>query len=323
MVAWRAVGDPLIGAAEGAGAAAGGTTRIAFVTGGSGTVGRALVERLAHEGTRVLALARSRAAAGGVEAAGAEPVWGDLERPEGWAAEARAADVVFHLGLPRMDPPLRAAGVRLRARRAAAQARALHETVGDRAVVMASSALAWGHRPDGPAGEDDPARPTAMSRPALAAERALAGPGLRVVRLPWVYGPSGPLSAMAAGLERGTFRIVGPGDNRWSLISADDAAAALCAAALGPPGIYAAAEAGAPTQREVVAALCARPGVRRPDHLPPGLASVIMGGPLSRALAASTWVGPGRLAALGWRPADDWRRDLLSRCRPDPAAGGR
>src|SRR4029078_63155 len=84
-------------AREGAGAG-GDVLSVAFVTGGSGTVGRALISRLGEDGTRLLALAGSRQAAGVVESVGAEPFWGDLERPEGWAPEARAADRVWHLG---------------------------------------------------------------------------------------------------------------------------------------------------------------------------------------------------------------------------------
>ena len=51
----------------------------AFVTGGSGFVGGALIERLRREGWDVRALARSERAAERVRELGAEPVMGDLE----------------------------------------------------------------------------------------------------------------------------------------------------------------------------------------------------------------------------------------------------
>ena len=51
----------------------------AFVTGGSGFVGGALIERLRREGWDVRALARSERAAERVRELGAEPVMGDLD----------------------------------------------------------------------------------------------------------------------------------------------------------------------------------------------------------------------------------------------------
>ena len=51
----------------------------AFVTGGSGFVGGALIERLRREGWDVRALARSERAAERVRELGAEPVSGDLD----------------------------------------------------------------------------------------------------------------------------------------------------------------------------------------------------------------------------------------------------
>jgi nucleoside-diphosphate-sugar epimerase len=69
----------------------------AFVTGGSGFIGGALVRRLVGEGTAVRALARSDASAEKVAALGAEPVRGDLDDPASMAAGAAGCDVTFHL----------------------------------------------------------------------------------------------------------------------------------------------------------------------------------------------------------------------------------
>src|SRR5436305_2392394 len=68
----------------------------AFVTGGSGFVGSALIRRLVSDGWTVRALARSDAAARAVTAAGADAVRGDLEDPGALAAGARGAEVAFH-----------------------------------------------------------------------------------------------------------------------------------------------------------------------------------------------------------------------------------
>src|SRR5215218_10274032 len=68
----------------------------AFVTGGSGFTGGALIERLRAEGWDVRALARSEAAAEAVRRRGAEPVAGDLEDVAAMRAGAEGCEVAFH-----------------------------------------------------------------------------------------------------------------------------------------------------------------------------------------------------------------------------------
>ncbi len=68
----------------------------AFVTGGSGFIGGALIGRLPTEGWNVRALARSEGSAGVVRDRGAEPTRGDLHDVEAMRDGARGADVTFH-----------------------------------------------------------------------------------------------------------------------------------------------------------------------------------------------------------------------------------
>ena len=70
--------------------------RAAFVTGGSGFIGGALVRRLVADGWRVRALARSDASATVVAANGAEAVRGDLDDVGAMADGARGCDATFH-----------------------------------------------------------------------------------------------------------------------------------------------------------------------------------------------------------------------------------
>jgi len=69
----------------------------AFVTGGSGFIGRRLVSRLIDEGVSVRALVRSAASADVVAGLGAEPVRGDLTEPATWQDGVAGSAVFFHL----------------------------------------------------------------------------------------------------------------------------------------------------------------------------------------------------------------------------------
>ena len=68
----------------------------ALVTGGTGCVGSALVERLLEKGFEVRALARKSSDLRHLKTTGAEIVFGDVTDYESLAAAARGVDVVFH-----------------------------------------------------------------------------------------------------------------------------------------------------------------------------------------------------------------------------------
>ena len=71
-------------------------TTSAFVTGGSGFIGGALVRRLVADGWAVRALARSDASADVVRERGAEPVRGELDDVAAMAAGAAGCEIAFH-----------------------------------------------------------------------------------------------------------------------------------------------------------------------------------------------------------------------------------
>jgi nucleoside-diphosphate-sugar epimerase len=71
--------------------------RSAFVTGGSGYLGRNLLRRLSRDGISVRALARSTNAAATVQALGATAVRGDLDDQAVMAQAMHGCDAVFHV----------------------------------------------------------------------------------------------------------------------------------------------------------------------------------------------------------------------------------
>jgi dihydroflavonol-4-reductase len=179
-----------------------------FVTGGSGAVGGALLERLRDRGDEVIALARSDTAASEVERRGARVVRGDLFDADALARGMDGCEIVFHaagvnsLCVEDTRPMMRAniegppAVVRAAAR------------AGVRRVVHTSSANTIGE-PEGSVGrEDTPHRGwylSAYERSKTEGERAVleAGrdEGVEVVCV-------NPSSVQGPGRTHGTGRIL-------------------------------------------------------------------------------------------------------------------
>src|SRR4051794_22164597 len=120
----------------------------AFVTGGSGLVGGALIERLRSEGWEVRALARSERAAERVRELGAEPVMGDLDdvHIEGCEIAFHAAAKVEDFGDPAEFERINVQGTRnvVDACRDAGVRRLVH--VGTEAALMAGRPPRAGRR---------------------------------------------------------------------------------------------------------------------------------------------------------------------------------
>jgi len=70
----------------------------AFVTGGTGFLGRRVVDRLLDRGDEVVLLARDRSRAADAESRGAVVVEGDLADVEAFREALRGCDVVYHIG---------------------------------------------------------------------------------------------------------------------------------------------------------------------------------------------------------------------------------
>jgi dihydroflavonol-4-reductase len=218
----------------------------AFVTGGSGFVGGAVIRALVADGRRVRALARSVAAEATVADRGAEPLPGDLRDRRALADAMAGSDVVFHVaGVNRMCPR---DPTELYATNVDGAATAVHAAAdaGVSRVVLTSSSAAIGE-PAGTVGrEDTPHRGSFLShyeRSKFLGERAARaaaeerGVELVIVNPSSVQGPGRTTGSARILVHAAQARTMALLDTPFSIVDIDDCAAGhLLAASAGRPG---------------------------------------------------------------------------------------
>jgi len=260
----------------------------AFVTGGTGLLGRALVAALRRRGDEVVALARSERAAAALREAGARPVQADLLDEPALRAAMDGCDVAFHVaGVNTLCPRDPSELERVNVAGAACVARAA-AAAGLPRLVHTSSAATIGERRGETGREDTPHRGWFLSdydRTKYAGERAVleigAREGLDVVCVnpASVQGPgraSGTGKMLLAQLD-GRLRVFV--DTRFSVVDIDDCTRGhLLAAEHGAPG-QRYILCGATLTSEEALALLARLGgsTARPRFVPAWLAPPLAG----------------------------------------------
>jgi nucleoside-diphosphate-sugar epimerase len=254
----------------------------AFVTGGSGFIGRRLLARLAEDGVAVKALARSDASEEKVVAAGAEPVRGDLGDVAAMAAGAEGCDVTFHLAAHLGDWGTReefergnVAGTRnaLEASRRAGVARFLH--CGTEAAILAGQPV---HQADetAPLRPDSRALYSATKAEAEALVREANGDGIETVvvrpRFVWGEGDTTLLPQILATARSRSFAWVDGGRHRTSITHVENVVEGLILGARRGRGgeAYFVTDGDPVVFREFITELLRTQGVEPPDRSVPG-----------------------------------------------------
>ncbi|WP_217596479.1 NAD(P)-dependent oxidoreductase [Cohnella sp. GbtcB17] len=169
-----------------------------FITGATGKVGSRFAQRMLQRGHRVTLLVRNAEKADGLRRQGAEIVEGDLLRPDDYIGVLQGKDAVIHLAA-------QFRGVDEETTRTAnldgtiALAHATLQTEVPRLIFASTSTVYGSVVRTRPSREDDELSPTqAYPLSKVEAEAVLLrlhreqGLGVRIVRLPFVYGDGDP-----------------------------------------------------------------------------------------------------------------------------------
>ncbi len=240
----------------------------AAVTGGTGFLGRALLELLVPEADTVRVLVRRPEADDSIRAAGAEPVRGDLDDPSSLSGFLQGGEVVFHA----------AARVAMTGswsdfhRPIVEGTRGLLDNALPRApkrFVHISSVAVYPKGHPGPWSADrtptDPPRENYYGRAKLMAEELdrtecdRAGCPWTNLRPSFLYGPGNRplLKQIAPLLKGGRLVVIGDGSNLLATLFIEDAARAVLLAGTHPAAvgkIYDVASDDSVTQHELVTA---------------------------------------------------------------------
>ena len=268
----------------------------AFVTGGSGFVGGALIRRLASEGWTVRALARSESSERTVREAGAEPVRGDLDDVDAMRAGAQGADVTFHAaakvddwGDPADYERITVQGTRnaLAASRDAGVKRFVH--VGTEAALMAGQPLVNVDE-TAPLRPDSPAPYPWSKAKAEQAVRDANGEGFETVvvrpRFVWGRGDTVLLPRMKQMVEQKKWAWIGGGRQLTATSHIDNVVEGLMLGAERgtPGGVYFVTDGDPVVFREFVSDLMRTQGVE-----PPGRNVPLPAAKAAAALSEKAW----------------------------------
>jgi nucleoside-diphosphate-sugar epimerase len=289
-----------------------GTDKSIFVAGATGVLGRRVVPQLVEAGYRVTAIGRSEAARNRLAQIGAKPVELDLFDAAGVRQAVAGHEVVINLathvplnlraflpGAWRMTSRIRREGSAnlVEAALAGGASRYIQESF---APIYPDCGEQW-------IDESTPAKAARYNRAVLDAEastqrfttRGFVGIALRFA---YFYGPDSPMTLETIRyVQRGLAPIFGAPQAYYSLVSHDDAAAAVVAALDLPAGIYNVSDDEPLRRQEYIDSLAQALGVTSPRLAPRWIVKFL--GSVGETLARSQRISNRKLKAEStWTP---------------------
>jgi len=288
-----------------------------FVAGSTGVLGRRVVPRLIAAGHSVTAISRSSSADAALISVGAVPAHVDLF--DATALRQTVADCEAVVNLATHIPPASTAfkrqawaeNDRIRttgSRNLADAARA----AGASLFVQESITLSYADCADRWIDESAALLPAWNTASALEAERnaqtlVSSETTVVVLRFATLYAPEADYTRLLAGyLRKGQAPLIGKSEGYVSMLHADDAAAAICAALSAPTGVYNIAESEPVTRGVLLDALAKMAGHKRLRRLPNWFVRLVGGD------AAELLMRSHRVSNAAFCEVSDWKPEFRS-----------
>ncbi len=297
-------------------------------------LGKRLIAQFQKLGHSALGLARDSRSEQRIQLLGGESRRADLFDADSLARAAEGAEVIVHAAtaIPKVPKPRGqdwAANDRIRREGTRALAECA-KRVGARALLVQS--ITWVAQPeDGSAfDESSPLHPDAVTQSAADMEEIAREAGARhgfhvaVLRFAWFHCPdSWHTRYFGEQLLANKLPIIGKGEALWSFIHADDAAAAMVAAARSDSGgLWHVTDNQPVLAGEYLKEFARRLGAKQPRRIPALLARVVLGRQAAKMLMSSTRTGNDRFRRdFQWSPqfprydsaldqiVTEWRRE--------------
>lgn len=295
-----------------------------LVTGATGFVGKAITHALLRHHHQVLAFVRNPEKARELLSAGASIARGDMWQPETYEPLVAEVDAVIHAA---QDVPQR----RFSRRNILTMHKSDELMTGTLASACASQnklflytsgALTHAKYEGQWIDETAAARSCLLAQGHARCEAELLAMhrdrGLRVVIVSpgFVYGNGGFLRTTAKMLQRGRYRMIGRGDNYWSLVHVGDVGEAFALALeRGRPGeTYFLADEQPMLRRDFINVVAAGLGVPPVRHAPAWLMKLLAGPALVEAITSSFRIRADKARhELAWTP----RYESFTEALPD------
>jgi nucleoside-diphosphate-sugar epimerase len=195
-----------------------------FITGATGYIGLNVAAAYRRAGHGVWGLTRSEEKARVLTRHEIVPVIGSLQKPDGWAEMANNCSVLIHAAVD-----YQADTFTLDKQSVEVLVSLGHQGRRPKTVIYTSGVWVYGHTHGALVDETTPLNPPKLVARRPATEQlVLNAAGVRglVIRPGCVYGYQGGLTGLwfAAAVKEKALTAVGEGNNRWSMVHADDLA---------------------------------------------------------------------------------------------------